>query len=525
MSHPLRTNSAAVATHHPLAADAAAQILRGGGNAADAAVAALSTLCVVLPGSVGFGGYGGSLVFRSAKTGKTTAIDFDSRCPLAFHDGLFAGDPHDKSNVGYLAVTVPGIIAGLSLALEKFGTKSWREVTRRAIELAEGGVPMEPDPRRHLERWHAETDPVSRRAHFPDERIPDVDEPWVQPDLAGMLRTLADQGPRAFYEGEIPRQICQQVRAHGGILSEEDFAKYRATVVEPLTINYRGHDLFTPPPPSGGITMLQILKTLEQFDLADLERWGAPYLHLVAEASKLCFGDRKRTLGDPDFVRMPLDELLSVRAAAARAAELRRRDIRTGVENQVDTGPHTSNVSIIDREGNVVSLTATQGYQFGSRVVIDGLGLVMGHGMSRFTFAPNHPNRPQPGKRMHHNMCPTLLLKDGKPFGAIGLPGGPKIITVSAQIVINLVDFHCTAHQAVLAPRVHSEGDEPICVSGSLAKGIVRELEAMGHQVTLGQSVGGPPNEVGGPANAVVFDREGNLTAASSAAPDAAAVL
>ena len=525
MPQSLRTNAAAVATHHPLAADAAARVLESGGNAVDAAVAALATLCVVLPGAVGFGGYGGSMVIHSAESGKSIAVDFDSRCPLGCRVEFFTDDAYHKSNFGYLAVSVPGIVGGLSAALRQFGTKSWRDVSQRAIELAEGGVPMEPESRKQLEKWHAAADPVSRRAHFADDRIPEVGQLWVQKDLGGMLRRLAEEGPEAFYHGEIPQRICRQVREHGGILSEEDFARYQPTIVDPLTINYRGCALFTPPPPSGGITTLQLLKTLEQFDLQDLERWGTAYLHLVAEASKLCFADRARTLGDPDFVQMPLAELLSPEAAAAKAAELRRHDIRAGVENQVDAGPHTSNVSVVDRAGNIVSLTATQGYQFGSRVVIEGLGLVMGHGMSRFEFAPDHPNRPAPGKRMHHNMAPTILLRDGKPLAAVGLPGGPKIITVTAQLVVNLVDFHCTAAQTVAAPRVHCDGPEPISVSGSLAPGIVRELEAMGHKVVLGQSVGGAPNEVGGPANAVVATREGHLTAASGAAPDAARVL
>jgi gamma-glutamyltranspeptidase/glutathione hydrolase len=464
------------------------------------------------------------MVVCSAKTGRCSAIDFDSRAPLAYRDELFADDWAGKSNYGYLAVTVPAVIAGLAAALREFGTLSWRDATARALELAHDGFPTDKHARRGLEQWHEKADDVSRRAFFPDG-IPQVGKPCVQRDLATMLRRLADEGPDAFYRGEIPRRIAKQVHDHGGILTEADFESYKPRVVEPLRINYRGYDLFTPPPPSGGVTMLQILKTLELFDLRALERWGAPYLHLVAEASKISFAERHRVLGDPDFVKMPLDELLSKDSAAARAAKIRRDDIRTGLEPLIDSNPHTSNVSVIDRDGNVVSLTATQGFQFGSRVVIEGLGLVMGHGMSRFNFAPDHPNRPQPGKRMHHNMSPTIALKDGKPFAAVGLPGGTKIVTVTAQLLINLIDFHCSAAQTVAAPRIHGEAGTDIAVSGSLAPGIVRELEAIGHKVTLGQSIGGPPNEVGGPANAVVADAKGHLTAASAAAPDAALVM
>jgi gamma-glutamyltranspeptidase/glutathione hydrolase len=525
MSDALRTNSAAVATHHPLAAAAARDILQAGGNAIDAAVAAMATLCVVLPGAVGFGGYGGSVVLYSAAKRRCFAIDFDTRAPLAYRHDLFANDWAGKSNYGYLAVTVPGVVSGLAGTLREFGTKSWADVTTRAIELSESGFAIDEETHKQLTKWHAGADEISRRALFRDGTIPAVGEAWIQEDLAALLRSLAANGPDSLYIGEIPQRICRQIREHGGILMEQDFVEYRPRTVTPLSANYRGYELYTPPSPSGGLTMLQILKTLELFDLRALDHWGSAYLHLVAEASKLCFAERHRVLGDPDFVTMPLTELLSTESAAARAAQIRRDDIRSGVESLIDSNPHTSNVSVIDREGNVVSMTATQGFQFGSRVVIEGLGLVMGHGMSRFDFAPDHPNRPQPGKRPHHNMSPTIALKDGRPFAAVGLPGGTKIVTVTAQLLINLIDFHCSAQQTVLAPRVHAEGGQDIAVSGSLAPGIRRELEAIGHRVTVGQSIGGPPNEVAGPANAVVIDAGGHLSAASTAAADAALVL
>jgi gamma-glutamyltranspeptidase/glutathione hydrolase len=519
-------NHAAVATHHPLAATTAQRILHAGGNAVDAAVAAMITLCVVLPGSVGLGGYGGSMVVYLAEKRKTLALDFDSRCPAAYRDDLFADDRQNKSNYGYLAVTVPAIIAGLAAALHEWGTKSWKEVSAHAADLAGNGFPMEAETRRQLEKWYAGADEASIRALFPDGRIHDVGTPWLQRDLANMIRRLGDDGPEAFYHGDIPRRIVEQVRARGGILTEDDFAACRPTFVDPLRVDYRGHELFTPPPPSGGVSMLQLLKLLEQFDVHAMQPWGAPYLHLVAEASKRVWTDRHRSLGDPDFVTMPIDELLSPQSAAAKAAELRKADLPHGGDATIDTGPHTSNVSVLDRDGNVVSLTATQGFQFGSRVVIDGLGLVMGHGMSRFDFSPaDHPNRPAPGKRMHHNMSPTIALKDGKPFAAVGLPGGTKIITVTAQLLINLIDFGCSATQTVHAPRVHTDGPEPIAVSGSLPEPIVAELKEMGHQVVRGQSIGGPPNEVAGPANAVVMRAGGKVDAASSAGPDAACVL
>ncbi len=521
----LSTNHAALATPHPHGASAAKEILEAGGNAVDAAVAAMTALCVVIPSQVGLGGYGGSMVVYLAGRRSVVAIDFDSRAPLDFRDDLFADDAANKSSHGYLACTVPGIVAGLAMALREFGTMSWKRVTQPAYRLAHDGFPMEAESHGHLEKWYAAADPLSRRALLPDGKIPQVGETWRQPDLAGLIARLGNEGPESFYHGEIARQIVKQVRENGGVLSEADFANYKPTIGEPLKISYRGYDVFTPPPPSGGITMLQVLKTLEQFEIGAMSKWGAPYLHLVAEAAKLCWADRARTLGDPDFVEMPIDELLSSQSAAARAAELKKHEVRGG-ESLINTGPHTSNVSVIDRDGNVVSVTATQGYQFGSRIVIDGLGLVMGQGMSRFEFKPGHPNRPEPGKRMHHNMAPTIALRgDGSPFAAVGLPGGPKILTVTAQLLVNLIDFRCSARETVSAPRVHAEGNEPIGVSKSLDLKVVSELESMGHRVERGQSVGGPPDEIAGYANAVVIDESGQITAASSASPLASYVI
>jgi gamma-glutamyltranspeptidase/glutathione hydrolase len=523
--------AAAVATPHPEAARAARDILEQGGNATDAAVAAMLTLCVVIPGSVGIGGYGGSMVVYSARTRRVTAIDFDSRAPLAYRDELFT-DPATR-NTGYLSVTVPAVVAGLEAARRTFGSRPWADLSRHAIDLAERGFPMEPELKRHADNFAAKADPVSLRAQFASRAAPAVGEPFVQRDLARLMRRLADDGPDSFYRGDVPRAIVNQVRAHGGILSEDDFTRYQPTLTQPVSINYRGHDLFTAPPPSGGITSLGILKTLEQFEIAGLDPCGAAYFHLFVEAAKRCFHERHRYLGDPDVVAIPYDELLSAHNAAAKAADIRKGDLARGGEIP-GSGPHTANVCVVDSGRNVISMTATQGYQFGAMVCIDGLGLVLNHGMSRFDYDPfdfaqgraGHPNAPAPGKRMFHNMAPTLVLRDGEPVAALGMPGGPKIVTVTAQLAANLIDFGMSAAQTVTAPRVHTEGGEPIAVSSAVPEATVDELKAMGHSVRRGQDVGGPKSEIGGPPNAIVIDpKSGALSAASGHGPDAVAVL
>jgi gamma-glutamyltranspeptidase/glutathione hydrolase len=514
----------AVATPHLAAAAAARDILLRGASAVDAAVGAMLACCVVTPGAVGLGGYGGSLVAYLAKSGEAVAVDFDSRAPLAYRPELFGSLPQ-RYELGHLSITVPAVVAGLALALERFGTQSWAAVSEPAIGLAEQGVPMTAHLKAQLDDWAKKADAISRRALFPDGTVPEVGTVWRQPDLARLLVRLADQGPRAFYQGDIPQMIVRQVRVGGGILAEEDFERYQPSIVEPLAIDYRGIRVLTSPPPSGGLTSLQILKVLEQFELSNLEPWGAEYFHLFAEAAKQCWQDRAAYFGDPDVRPVPIERLLSDETAREKAARIDKVSAQRFAGSTPPSPPHTANILVADSEGNVVSVTATQGYLYGSQVAIEGLGLVMGHGMSRFDLAEGSPNAPAPGKRMFHNMAPMVLLGPGaRPWAAVGLPGGPKIVTVTAQLVVSLVDFHATPLVAISAPRIHIEADEPIAVSASLPEPVIEQLRAMGHAVARGQTVGGLPDEIGGKANAIVIDPATQDVLAASQAGAAAAV-
>ena len=215
------------------------------------------------------------------------------------------------------------------------------------------------------------------------------------------------------------------------------------------------------------MTSLQALKILEQFDVAGMPRWGAQYVHTVAEALKRGWGDRNQYLGDPQFVDVPIEMLLSESRAQEAAEEIKKGGV-ANITGKADSGPHTVNVCAADANGNVVSLTATQGFLFGSQRIARGLGLILGHGMSRFDYEPGHPNRPEPWKRMHHNMSPVIVLKDGKPFCTFGMPGGTKIVNVTAQLALNLTDFGLSPEEAIRAPRVHTEGADPIAVTTTL---------------------------------------------------------
>jgi gamma-glutamyltranspeptidase / glutathione hydrolase len=497
----------AISTPHPEAKKAASEILAKGGNAVDAAVASLLTLAVVQTSNVGIAGYGGSIVIYSAKDAKVYSIDFDSRAPFAFKPDNFN---EQSATYGYLAVGVPGIVSGLELALKNHGTLSWKVVSQHAYDLASKGLVVDEKLNRALHEFTQHADKASIAAYLPNG-IPEVGSVWVQKDLAKVIKAIGDGGADAFYKGEIAQRIVKHFREHGGILSEDDFSKYHAQEVEPVKINYRGNDIYSPPVPSAGLTSLSIVKTLENFDLSKIKPFGAEYFNLFAQSSKIVWGERFKYLGDPDFVKFPADYLLSDKLAAERAEK-----IRTG--NVVAINPsrpeplHTVNVVVIDKDQNIVSLTATQGGGYGSNVAVPGTGLVFGHGISRFDYTPG-PNYPEPGKRMQHNMAPIVVLRNGKPLLGLGLPGGRFIVTVTSQLLIDVLDFKQTPEQAVKAPRVHNEGDNILKVSKDVSDADIRELESKGFKVDR-------VSNLGGPANVVIIDQvTGKIEAASEAGP------
>jgi gamma-glutamyltranspeptidase/glutathione hydrolase len=494
----------AVACSRREAAEAARDTLRQGGNAIDAAVAALLVQCVVEPSNVGIGGYGGSLVYYEASTNRVHAIDFTSRAPRKFAPDRFT---EESGQHGYLAVGTPGIVAGIELALARFGTLPFKSLSRHAVALADNGIVVTPGMARAFHRLDEQLDPVSRRAYFPNG-VPSQGSTWVQADLARLIRRLGDEGPRSFYQGDIARAIAKQVQAGGGVLAEEDFRDFQARIDDPLHIGYRGHDLYTPPLPSGGLTSLSILKTLEQFDLFQINPWGAEYIALFTAAANQCWAERFKYFGDPEFVKVPVAKLLSDKQAAERAAAI-RRGMRVHRSQPADES-HTVNLVVSDNRQNIVSWTATHGGGFGAHVAINGLGLMLGHGMSRFSVTQGDPNSPVAGKRPQHNMSPLVILRNGKPYAGLGLPGGRFIVTVTAQLAVNLIDFGASPQHAVSAPRCHTEGAEPILITADAPGPTVEQLGESGYRVNV-------KNSLGGSANAVVLDAaSGSVQAAAS---------
>jgi gamma-glutamyltranspeptidase / glutathione hydrolase len=478
----------AIACSELAAADAARQALLEGGNAIDAAIAALLVLCVTEPWNVGLGGYGGSLVTYQAKTNRVHAIEFTMRAPRQFDADAFN---RETANHGYLAVGVPGVVAGIDLALREFGSMPFKSLATPALALAEDGIAVSPRMAGTFKSLEG-MDDASRRALFP-EGVPVKGGTWKQKDLACLIRLLSNEGLGSFYAGDVAAAILRQVHDGGGVLSEEDFHGPHAVAVEPLEIDYRGHSIYSPPPPSAGVTAMSILKTLEQFDRSN-EFLEASFIGRFIDAANLAWRERAQYLGDPDFADAPLDELLSHTRAAERA-EL----IRTGqAEGKAQpAGPeHTANLVVADKDQNIVSWTATHGNLYGSHVAIEGLGLILGHGMSRFDFDGDHPNYPVAGKRPQHNMAPLVVLREGKPCLGIGMPGGTRIITVTAQVAANLLAFAAPPEQAVNAPRFHTEGDASMTVTSGMPEGIVKSLRKQGRRVNVASSLGGGVNAV-----------------------------
>jgi gamma-glutamyltranspeptidase/glutathione hydrolase len=493
----------AVACTRREAGEAARDVLLQGGNAVDAAIAALMVLCVIDPGKVSFGGYGGSMVVYRAKSGRVDAIDFTSRAP----QGL---DPKrlTKANqtLGWLSITVPAIFAGIETALKKHGSMPFTKLAEPAVSLAEKGIIVSPYLALSFGRL-ARMDAASRKAFFP-QGVPAQGTVWKQPDVARLLRRLGDEGLRSFYTGDIAASIVKQVQSAGGVLSEADFRDTKASSVDPLHVEYCGHDLFTSPPPAGGLTTLSILKTLEQFDPSKMGAVDPTYIDLFTGAARQCWAEREQYFGDPDFVKIPIDTLLSKERAIERAHKLRQG---VGATSQLNDGPsHTINVVVVDLDRNMVSLTATMGEEFGAHVVVNGLGLILSHGMSRFTLVKSHPNYPEPGKRPQHNMSPMLILRDKQPVGAIGMPGGLRIVTVTGQVAMNLINFGMTPQDAVAAPRFHTDGEGPIKVGMDMPASTVEALKKQGYSVELMDPIGGDANTV------VIHPRADSVSAAAS---------
>ena len=494
-----------VVTAQREASEAGLAILKAGGNAVDAAVAVGYALAVVDPCCGNIGGGGFMLIRRP--DGSTNFINFRETAPRAATPDMYLdkdGNPVREASLrGYLAVAVPGTVKGLDLAQSRYGRLKRDAVMAPAIALARDGFVLgEPDAAIIVHSSaHLAADPEAARIFLhPDGTPYKAGERLIQPDLAATLDRVANEGPDGFYRGPVAAAIASAMAAHGGLITEADLAGYRATELPPLTCDYRGyHIVSAPPPSSGGMVLCESLNILSGFDIDPAGIQAPRFIHLAVEAMRQAFFDRNSKLGDPAFVANPVAQLLSAAHAATIRAAINpdKATPSTALGSPTENGekPQTTHYSVVDGEGNAVSVTYTLNGNFGASVVAPGTGVLLNDEMDDFAVKPGaanqfglvqgDPNSIQPGKRPLSSMTPTIVEKDGRPVYVLGSPGGPRIITAVLETLMNLIDFRLDPDPAVWTPRFHHQylPDTVFFEKDGLPPEAVSALRAMGYSL------------------------------------------
>jgi gamma-glutamyltranspeptidase / glutathione hydrolase len=524
--HAIFAEHGMVVAQEKIAAGIGADVLRRGGNAVDAAVATGFAMAVTYPRAGNIGG-GGFMVIHSADRHEDTAIDYRETAPGATGPDIFLGPDGKpdiaKSRDSALGIGVPGTVAGLALALEKYGSGKFTlaELLQPAIDLARNGLPLADDMAdtlpaiyKRLARWPASAKIFSRADGSPLRE----GDALVQSDLAATLSTIAQQGPRGFYEGPVAEKLAKAVRDAGGIMTPDDLKSYAAVIRAPVRGSYRGYDILSMPlPSSGGVVLLEMLNILEGFPLAEMKQGSVASLHVMIEAMKRAYADRARYLGDPAFVSAPVLALTSKEYAAKQRAsiDLEHATPWTDALSALPPreGSNTTHFSVVDSLGNAVSNTYTLNFPYGVGLVAEGTGVLLNNELDDFTAAPGasnafglvgfEANLPGPGKRPLSSMSPTIVLKDGKPVLVTGSPGGSRIISTVLQVIVNVLDYHMDVAAAVAAPRLHHQWlPDEVRIEHGFAEETLAGLRAKGHQLvepmgqTSANSIAVTPNEL-----------------------------
>lgn len=513
---PVHAPHAIVASVHELASRAGVEIMQAGGNAVDAAVATGFALAVVHPQAGNLGG-GGFLLLRKAN-GEVHFVDFREKAPAAATENMYLDAQgnviENLSLVGYKAVSVPGSVAGLVYAEKKYGKLPLEKVIASAIRLARDGFPLAWEDAEDLQDEDLAKFPESKRIFQRDGKYYQLGEILKQPELARTLERIA-KNPEDFYHGALARELAAAVQKGGGLITANDLARYEVKEREPIRGTYRGYEVISAPPPSsGGVALIEILNILEGFDLAKFGNRSAATIHLTAEAFRRAFYDRAEFLGDPDFSKIPVPQLIDKRYAAAWrdtidpnhasvSRDLKRPRIFNELERVAQFRPaalrepeNTTHFSVVDAEGNAVAVTTTLNDSFGSRVTAEGLGFLLNNEMDDFASKQGVPNAygliqgPAnaigPGKRPLSSMTPTIVLKDGKLFLVLGSPGGSTIITTVANVLIGVVDFGLDIQEAVNTPRFHHQWlPDAIHVEDRLSPDTMTLLRSKGHKLKV----------------------------------------
>jgi gamma-glutamyltranspeptidase/glutathione hydrolase len=490
--------SVGVVRGEPTADKVGLEVLASGGNVVDAIVAAACVAAVVVPHQTGMGGYGGHATLALDGGKKITSIDFNSIAPAAATTDMFAPDSSGKvagqrNMYGWQAAGVPGILAGLELTLKRYGTRSFRETVQPAIGFAKEGVAFggaAVGARAGAKRLSG--DPGSRELYFRDGKPLSAGDHYSNPDVARMLESLAaDNSAESFYRGDIAKRIAAAFATNGGMVTAADMAAYQAREVEPQKITWGDWSIHTAPLTAGGATSLQAMLLLKELKWAEREALSVDAAMLQVEALRYAWQDRLELLGDTKQAEASLAKLLdaaTIRSTAGKiaAAVAAGKPLPVRVTSRPDQG--TINLSAVDKNGNLAALTLTHGGAFGAGVTVPGLGLTLGHGMSRFDPHPGHPNAPGPHKRPLNNMCPTIVCKNGKPLFAIGGRGGRKIPNAVAEVLLQIVARGKSLADAVTAPRMHTEGMLAVQFEKAWPAEQAEELKKRGYVVTTSAS-------------------------------------
>ncbi|MDD8057883.1 MULTISPECIES: gamma-glutamyltransferase [Shewanella] len=512
-AQPIYAKHGMVSSQEAIASQIGVDILKQGGNAVDAAVAVGYALAVTLPRAGNIGG-GGFMLVHLAEQNKTIAIDYRETAPSKAHKDIFLdeqGNAVDKlSREHGLAVGVPGTVMGMELARQKYGTMSLKQVIAPAIKLAKDGIVVTSDLSNSLSGLK------SRIAQWPssaeifyhaDGSDYQVDEILKQPELAHSLSLIAQKGSEGFYQGETAKKIVAAVKEAGGVMSLQDLANYKVVEREPVRGNYRGYEIVSmPPPSSGGIHIIEMLNVLEKFPIDQLGHNTANTLHLMAETMKYAYADRSEFLGDPDFVTVPVKQLISREYANSIADKIAIN--KTTPSSEIKPGKlagyesdQTTHYSVVDQWGNAVANTYTLNFSYGSGLVAKGTGILLNNEMDDFSVKPGTPNgygliggdanAVQGNKRPLSSMSPTIVMKDGKPFIVTGSPGGSRIINITLQIIMNVIDHKLNIAEATAAARIHHQWQPDfIWAEHTLNRDTISLLEAKGHHVKTQQSIG-----------------------------------
>jgi gamma-glutamyltranspeptidase/glutathione hydrolase len=513
---------AVVTSNHPLASAAGVEMLLNGGNAVDATVATLFALSVVEPMMVSpFGG--GFFTIRDGRTGDVAFLDNYCVVPFSAKPDMFDPIPDDldfnttdgANMAGYLSVATPGNLAAWAEAVRRFGRLPLARTIEPAIRYAEAGYPASQYLVTSISNAQADLARFADSAaiFLPGGKVPAVGYRIVRKEYARTLRQIAEEGPQTMYTGALARVIVDDMAANGGMITMDDLAAYKVVERSPVRGTYRGYEIIsTAPPSSGGTHIVQLFNLLEAFEVGrgDLAFGQPGYVHLLAEGLKIAFADRRRYMADPDRVHVPVEELTSKWYAEQRRARLDLTRAQDHAHGEFDGGPvmvgqgmraadgaNTTHCTVIDDEGTIVAATQTLQSGFGSRVTTPGTGMLLNNHMSLMDPTPGNTNSIEPGKRVLSSMSPTIVLKDGKPFMALGTPGGKRIFGAVAQGILNVIDHGMSLQEAFEAPRVWTEGAGLELEDGFVNLAELRaSLESMGHQVKVVEKVAGGMNGV-----------------------------